>query len=207
MYMNQKNVLIFPLLGVMILLLFGCAATPTATVDTAISDNENSPAVIAENQVSDEGVVNEEPTQEEQNIAASDDEVQPAKEESPTMTVYKSPTCGCCQMWVEIMEAEGFTVVTEDVADMSAVKTEHGVLPNLQSCHTAIVDGYVIEGHVPADEIQQLLAERPDVTGLAVPGMPVGSPGMEVEGYEHAPFDVLRFDASGQTEVFASYPR
>ena len=203
MYMNQKKLLLFPLLGVMILLLFGCATIPTATVDTAISDNQNSPDVAAENQVSDEGIMKG-PAQEGQSNAAGDDEVQAVKEKA--MTVYKSPTCGCCQKWVEIMEAEGFTVVTEDVVDMSFVKAEHGVQPNLQSCHTAIVDGYVIEGHVPADAIQQLLAERPAVTGLAVPGMPVGSPGMEVDGYGVKPFTVIAFDATGGTEAFASYP-
>ena len=203
MYMNQKKLLLFPLLGVMILLLFGCATIPTATVDTAISDNQNSPDVAAENQVSDEGIMKE-PAQEGQSNAAGDDEVQAVKEKA--MTVYKSPTCDCCQKWVEIMEAEGFTVVTEDVVDMSFVRAEHGVQPNLQSCHTAIVDGYVIEGHVPADAIQQLLAERPAVTGLAVPGMPVGSPGMEVDGYGVEPFTVIAFDATGGTEAFASYP-
>lgn len=75
----------------------------------------------------------------------------------------------------------------------------------LQSCHTAIVDGYVIEGHVPAEDIRRLLAERPTVTGLAVPGMPVGSPGMEVDGFADEPYDVLAFDTDGTTEIFASY--
>ena len=76
---------------------------------------------------------------------------------------------------------------------------------DLQSCHTAIVDGYIIEGHVPADDIRKLLAERPDVAGLAVPGMPVGSPGMEVDGFPDEPYDVVAFDADGSSEVFASY--
>ena len=88
---------------------------------------------------------------------------------------------------------------------MSQVKTQHQVPPELQGCHTAIVDGYVLEGHVPAAEIERLIAEKPDVSGLAVPGMPVGSPGMDVEGVDDQPFDVIAFDDTGKREVFASY--
>lgn len=93
----------------------------------------------------------------------------------------------------------------EDVQNLTTVKTEYNVPQTLQSCHTAIVDGYVIEGHVPVADIERLLSERPDVVGLAVPGMPVGSPGMEVAGVATQPFDVFTFDASGSTEIFASY--
>ena len=105
------------------------------------------------------------------------------------------------------MEDNGYTVQVEDVQDLSAVKSQHNVPPQLQSCHTAIVNGYVIEGHVPVAEIERLLAESPDIAGLAVPGMPIGSPGMEVEGAAPQPFDVIAFDASGNFEVFASYGR
>lgn len=93
----------------------------------------------------------------------------------------------------------------EDLDDLSAVKSEYQVPVELQGCHTAIVDGYIIEGHVPAAEIHRLLAEKPDILGLAVPGMPVGSPGMEV-GNRVDPFDVVAYDESGPIEVFASYP-
>ena len=108
------------------------------------------------------------------------------------------------------MEENGFTVQVEDVQDLTAVKTQHQVPPSLQSCHTAIVDGgdrgrYIIEGHVPVAEIERLLAERPDVAGLAVPGMPVGSPGMEVSRSADVPYDVIAFDESGNTELYASY--
>ena len=103
------------------------------------------------------------------------------------------------------MERNGFEVITKGVADMSEVKTEHQVPVELQGCHTAIVDGYVVEGHVPAAEIERLIAERPNISGLAVPGMPVGSPGMEVEGVDDQPFDVIAFDKDGKQEVFASY--
>ncbi len=103
------------------------------------------------------------------------------------------------------MEKSGFNVQTEDVKDLSAVKTQHQVPMALQSCHTAIVDGYVIEGHVPAAEINRLLQEKPDVAGLAVPGMPIGSPGMEVNGADNQPYDVIAFSNDGSMEVFASY--
>ncbi len=96
-------------------------------------------------------------------------------------------------------------MITKGVANMSSVKAEHQVPIELQGCHTAIVDGYIVEGHVPAAEIERLIAERPDIKGIAVPGMPVGSPGMEVEGAEAQPFDVIAFDDAGRQEVFASY--
>jgi hypothetical protein len=118
------------------------------------------------------------------------------------MIVYKSPTCGCCEMWIDHVEAAGFTVVTEDVYDLRPVKAENGITSELASCHTAIVDGYVIEGHVPSDVIARLLEERPDIRGLAVPGMPSGSPGME--GGTPVAYDVVAFDADGNTSVYAS---
>ena len=103
------------------------------------------------------------------------------------------------------MEENGFWVQVEDVNDLSAVKRNQQIPPQLQSCHTAIVDGYIIEGHVPVAEINRLLEERPDIAGLAVPGMPVGSPGMEVAGAADQPYNVIAFDKSGQTQVFATY--
>jgi len=103
------------------------------------------------------------------------------------------------------MVDNGFPVQVEDVADMGPIKVRYQVPLELQSCHTAIVDGYVIEGHVPVAEIERLLAERPAVLGLAVPGMPAGSPGMETDGPAQ-PYDVLAFDSAGNTQVFASYP-
>jgi hypothetical protein len=103
------------------------------------------------------------------------------------------------------MEDNGYTVQVEDVQNLAEVKSRYQVPPDLQSCHTAIVDGYIIEGHVPVAEIERLLTERPDITGLAVPGMPIGSPGMEVDGADPQPYDVLAFNESGNVEVFASY--
>ena len=97
------------------------------------------------------------------------------------------------------------TVLVENVTDLDAVKEEQGVPRELRSCHTAIVDGYIIEGHVPVAEIERLLEERPDIAGLAVPGMPVGSPGMEVDGAADQPYDVIAFDKEGQSQIYASY--
>jgi hypothetical protein len=122
----------------------------------------------------------------------------------PGVTVYKSPTCGCCTEWVAHLRRHGFRVKTEDLADLQPIKTRHGVPAALQSCHTALVDGYVVEGHVPADLVDRLLRERPRVVGIAVPGMPVGSPGMEVPGRPAERYQVVTFDRAGQTGVFAT---
>ncbi len=121
----------------------------------------------------------------------------------PVVTTYKSPTCGCCSEWVEHMEGAGFVVEAHDVSDLAAVKQEQQVPGELQSCHTAIVDGYVIEGHVPADDVKRLLAERPEGLGLSVPGMPMGSPGMDF-GDDKEPYDVLLIDAQGGARTFSS---
>ena len=107
--------------------------------------------------------------------------------------------------WVSHLKDHGFTVRTTDVADVSPVKAEHGVPGRLPSCHTALVDGYVIEGHVPAPDIARLLEEGPRVAGLAVPGMPIGSPGMEVPGRPVESYDVIAFDRRGGAEVFSSH--
>jgi len=119
------------------------------------------------------------------------------------VVVYKSPTCGCCKQWIKHLEANGFTVKAKDVANVNPYKAKNGVPMRLASCHTAKVGGYVIEGHVPAADIKRLLKERPKVTGLTVPGMPEGSPGME--GPHPQRYDVLTFDADGRISVFASH--
>lgn len=124
----------------------------------------------------------------------------PAEASGPEIIVYKTPTCGCCRNWVDHLRAEGFRVTTEDLPDLAQVKHEHGVPDALESCHTGVVDGYTIEGHVPADVIRRLLAERPPVTGVAVPGMPMGSPGME--GPFSQPYEVYTFDADGPVDVY-----
>ena len=120
-----------------------------------------------------------------------------------TITVYKSPTCGCCVKWIDHLEAGGLSVEAIDVDDMARIKNENGVPDSLSSCHTALIDGYVIEGHVPVEDVIRLLEERPDVAGLAVPKMPVGSPGME--GPNPVPYDVLAFTKQGSTHTYASH--
>lgn len=126
----------------------------------------------------------------------------PSRGQTATMTVYKSPTCGCCTKWVDHVRQSGFRVTVHDQDDLSETKVNLGVPRELQSCHTAVVGRYVIEGHVPADLIQRLLRERPNVLGLAVPGMPEGSPGME--GSRKDRYDVLTVDRSGKTTVYAT---
>ena len=103
------------------------------------------------------------------------------------------------------MRDNGFTVSVIDANDLAEVKDRNDVPADLQSCHTAIVDGYIVEGHVPAADVERMLKERPAIAGLAVPGMPMGSPGMEVQGSAPQPYDVIAFDKMGKTEVYASY--
>jgi len=122
----------------------------------------------------------------------------------PKLVVSKDPSCGCCGGWVDDMRAAGFPVEVITTAQVNRVKMRPGVPQDLASCHTAEVGGYVIEGHVPADAIKRLLAERPPAKGLAVPGMPVGSPGMEVEGGPPDTYEVVLFGPSGQI-TFARY--
>jgi len=124
-----------------------------------------------------------------------------ADQDLPTVLVYKTPTCGCCNGWVEHLEAAGFTVDARDVTDLMSVKRDGGVPPQMSSCHTAIIDGYVVEGHVPAEQVKRLLAERPEIAGISVPGMPIGSPGME--GRSPKPYQVLSFTHGGEAAVFA----
>ena len=126
----------------------------------------------------------------------------PAKA-ADAVTVYRSPSCGCCEDWVEHLRANGFTVVVKNVEDVAQAKRRFSVPAQLQSCHTAIVDGYAVEGHVPASDIRRLLAERPRATGLAVPGMPIGSPGME-QGNQREPYSTILFGPGGQS-VYARH--
>ncbi|MBI3777624.1 MAG: DUF411 domain-containing protein [Gammaproteobacteria bacterium] len=118
------------------------------------------------------------------------------------VTVYKDARCGCCAKWVEHLNRDGFHVTTHNVASVDKIKFTHGVPAQLASCHTAIVDGYVVEGHVPADVLQRLLRERPRVKGIAVPGMPAGAPGME--GPRAQRYDIVSFDAQGKTARYES---
>jgi len=120
------------------------------------------------------------------------------------IAVYKSATCGCCGMWNEHMRAAGFAVTSTDLADVTPTKDKYGVPAQLRSCHTAIVGGYVVEGHVPADVIKKLLRERPAIVGIAAPGMPVGSPGMEMPDGRKDTYQIVAFDKQGKTSVYAT---
>lgn len=120
--------------------------------------------------------------------------------------IYKSPYCGCCGAWVEHVKASGFDALVTDIEDVSPIKQRLGVPDELRSCHTAEIGGYFIEGHVPAEDIRKLLRERPKARGIAVPGMPLGAPGME-QGNNRQPFDTLLVDRSGKTTVFARHNR
>ncbi|MEW9920895.1 DUF411 domain-containing protein [Marimonas sp. MJW-29] len=124
----------------------------------------------------------------------------------PVIHVLKDPNCGCCSAWMDILQQAGFSVTSEPSAGVALyrAKAARGIPPDMASCHTADVEGYVIEGHVPVADIRRLLAERPDAIGLAVPGMPYGSPGMGPEEKREA-YDVLLIRRDGTTEVFTSY--
>ena len=122
--------------------------------------------------------------------------------------VVKNPQCGCCTAWIEILTDKGFNVTTEDRAGglLTEFKIESGIPKDMMSCHTAKVDGYFIEGHVPPSDIRRLIADRPDALGLAVPAMPYGSPGMGPEDEREA-FDVFIINSNGTAEVFQHYPK
>ncbi len=119
----------------------------------------------------------------------------------PKALVYKTPSCGCCSLWVDHMREAGFEVDARDLNDIIPVKMDAGVPLGMTTCHTTLIDGYVVEGHVPAEQVKRLLDERPDIVGIAVPGMPIGSPGME--GIGARPYRVLSWDRQGRVEVFA----
>jgi len=120
----------------------------------------------------------------------------------PEVVVYKSPSCGCCKKWVEHVQAAGFRVMVHDTSTLTGVMERYGVPHKLTACHTAVVDGYVVEGHVPVDVIQRLLKERPEIAGVAVPGMPAGSPGMESD--TPGRYYILTFDKKGTTAVYGA---
>jgi hypothetical protein len=130
-----------------------------------------------------------------------------AEAPTPSIEVWKSATCQCCVKWVTHLEENGFSVKTNaaDNAALNAIKRAAGIAEKLDACHTAKIDGYVIEGHVPASDIKRLVAERPDAIGLTVPGMPQGSPGMEQADGKTEPYDVLLIKKDGTTEVFAHH--
>lgn len=121
-----------------------------------------------------------------------------------TVTVFKDPNCGCCKEWVTHLRKHAFEVVVKDTSDVSTIKSTARVPRQLYSCHTAFVNGYVVEGHVPAEDVQRMLKDKPKIAGIAVAGMPAGSPGMEVPGRSDR-YDVMAFGRDGSTSVFARH--
>ena len=120
-------------------------------------------------------------------------------------TIYKDPSCGCCTKWAELLRQNGFDVTIRDITEMDV--SRYGVPPSLRSCHTAVIDGHIVEGHVPITDVRRMLKEGRAIAGLAVPGMPIGSPGMEVPGVNPQAYNVIAFDKTGKTRVFATYGR
>jgi hypothetical protein len=135
--------------------------------------------------------------------AAAAESARLAEQAGADMVVYKSPTCGCCDLWVDHVEEHGFTTATVDLVEydeLVAKKREHGIAMDLGSCHTSVIGGYVVEGHVPAHVIRRLLDEQPPIRGIAVPGMPIGSPGMEGPGAR--PYQVIAIARDGSRSVY-----
>jgi hypothetical protein len=121
---------------------------------------------------------------------------------APELTVYATPTCGCCGGWIEHMRENGFTVEVVYQDDLSGVRAEHKLPAEMMSCHLGVIDGFAVEGHVPASTVRRLLAERPAVLGIAAPGMPIGSPGMEHPEGLTQPYQIVSWDASGPKAVY-----
>ncbi|MBA3929847.1 MAG: copper amine oxidase [Xanthomonas sp.] len=138
-------------------------------------------------------------------IAAPSPPAKKADTALPRITVHRDAYCGCCHLWVDHLRKEGFEVDDRIEGDMSPVKQRMGVAPEHASCHTAGIGGYVVEGHVPASDIRRLLKERPRIHGLALPGMPVGSPGMEVDGIDAPPYTVLAIGRDGMASPYAEH--
>jgi hypothetical protein len=124
--------------------------------------------------------------------------------EGKTMTVYKSPSCGCCSKWVDIMKSKGFEVKTIETNEVNTIKQKAGLQAGQTSCHTAFVDGYVVEGHVDYSAVKKMLVEKPNIIGITVPGMPIGSPGMEQGNIKQA-YNVLYVNKDGSTGVYESH--
>lgn len=124
---------------------------------------------------------------------------------STELAVYKTPACACCTAWVDHMRAAGFKARVNELPDLRSLRTSRGLSDDLASCHTALIDGYVLEGHVPAEDVRKLLADRPEATGLAVPAMPLGSPGMETPDGQREAYETLLVLKGGGTRVFARH--
>lgn len=137
-------------------------------------------------------------------VSVWDVETEPDYSGTKEMTVYRDPACGCCGAWIEHAKKHGFQIKDIQTPEMEALKQKYNIPPELASCHTTIIDGYVMEGHIPADDIKRFLKVKPPMIGLTVPGMPIGTPGMEARDIKQ-PFQVLAFNNNGEIEVFREY--
>ena len=180
-----------------VLILYGLALVGCSGVEDNAETRENNPAITSQDSPS--------PADNSQKTAADNSRKEVSDETGKAITVYKSPTCGCCTMWEQHLTTAGFKVTSKTTDNMAEIRKQYGVPEKMQSCHTGVIKGYVIEGHVPAGDIEKLLKTRPDVVGLAAPGMPPKSPGMQPEGENPSDYDVLSFDRQGNAKVFTSY--
>ena len=135
-----------------------------------------------------------------------DEPVVAMENKSLDIVVYRSPTCGCCSKWLAHLKKHGFNIQDNVLEDMQSIKDKYGISRSLASCHTAIINGYIVEGHVPANDIKTMLKDKPEIKGLTVPGMVAGTPGMEM-GDKKAPFKVFAFDKNGQVTIYKAYDK
>ncbi|MHC9084437.1 DUF411 domain-containing protein [Luteimonas sp. RIT-PG2_3] len=182
-----------------------CVALPWLLASCTVADSANGPQPAADSATTDAVAPASTTARAPGPSAVPHSPVQPGA--LPLMTVSKHPSCGCCGVWIEHMQAAGFKVAVNDVEDLGPIKQAAGVPYAMGSCHTAQVDGYFIEGHVPASDVLRLLAERPDAKGLTVPGMPMGSPGMEHPDGIVQPYTVTLVRKDGSTQAFSQYPQ
>ena len=179
--------------GLLVLSLASCAASTSATAVSSLSSPESAVATNKLDVISPQ-------------VAVSDTLLN-KNSVLPEMTVYKSPTCGCCTSWVEHMQKSGFNVSVVETDDLNSIKNKLGVPTELASCHTAKVGNYFIEGHVPADDVKRLIQENSNARGIGVPGMPLGSPGMEVPSGDVQPYTVTQVSKDGSLSIFSSHSK
>lgn len=177
------------------------AAALTAALAGLLATTAAPPAAAAEPQSATNARTAQAPAPKQARSAAK----APAGKALPTITVHKTPTCGCCAVWVEHLRSAGMSVVVRDHDDLGPIKQRLGIPYGKGSCHTAEVAGYFVEGHVPAVDIRRMLTEKPKIKGLALPGMPLGSPGMEVPGRPIDPYTVEAVQPDGQTKPYANH--
>ena len=159
---------------------------------------------VAENKTASNQNLSAKDTKTASFVSVWDEETEPSYSGTKEMTVYRSPNCGCCGVWIEHANKHGFQVKDIKTEQIKTIKHKYNVPPQLAACHTTIIDGYAIEGHIPADDIKRFLKEKPKLAGLAVPGMPLGTPGMEARDMKQ-PFQVLAFNNKGEVQIFKEY--